>query len=172
MTMTEPTDHPTATDERYVATRHLAAPPGQVFALLADPDRHQETEPGDWVRGAIDPQPLTHVGQVFGVKMFFEAFGPYEMHNRVVALEPDRVLAWEPGQYNAEGRLDTGGWTWRYDLAPGEGGDGSDVTLTYDWSRTPQVVRDEVGGLPPFPASFLDESLASLDRALAGAGGR
>lgn len=154
-------------DERYVRTRTVPAPPATVFALLADPARHQETEPRDWVRDAIDTAPLTEVGQVFGVNMFMEQIGgAYVMHNRVTVLEPDRAIAWEPGQLDDQGQLGTGGWTWRYDLAPE--GTGTAVTLTYDWSATTQAVRDEIGGLPPFPPSFLDASLEALERALQG----
>ncbi len=36
------------TVERFVVTRTITAPPAEVFAVLADPARHQETEPGDW----------------------------------------------------------------------------------------------------------------------------
>lgn len=149
------------TEERYVASHRIDAPAGKVFALLADPTRHHETEPSDWVRNAIDTEPITAVGQVFGMNMYLDAIGgAYTMHNRVIALEPDRVIAWAPGQYTDDGRLEPGGWTWRYDLVPD--GDGTDVTLTYDWSETPQSFRDSVSKMPPFTASFLDKSLASL----------
>ncbi|HEX9175212.1 MAG TPA: ATPase, partial [Mycobacterium sp.] len=40
------------TDERYVVTRTIAATPGEIFAILSDPSRHRDTEPGDWVRDA------------------------------------------------------------------------------------------------------------------------
>ena len=72
---------------RYAVTRTIAAPPEEVFALLADPARHHETEPTDWVRGSIeeDPAPLTEVGQVFGIEMFHvNAPGRYDMHNREI----------------------------------------------------------------------------------------
>lgn len=157
----------TAPDEgRYVVSRTVAAPVEAVYALLTDPARHHETEPTDWVRGPLeeDPTSLTEVGQVFGIEMFHEnAHGRYDMHNRVIALEPERTIAWEPGQYEPDGTLGTGGWTWRYDLAPE--GAGTRVTLTYDWSAVPPPLRDEFG-LPPFPPSFLEESLAALERAV------
>lgn len=157
----------TAPDEgRYVVSRTVAASPATVYALLTDPARHHETEPTDWVRGPLeeDPAPLTEVGQVFGIEMFHEnAHGRYDMHNRVIALEPERTIAWEPGQYEPDGTLGTGGWTWRYDLAPE--GAGTRVTLTYDWSAVPPPLREEFG-LPPFPPSFLEESLAALERAV------
>lgn len=150
--------------ERLSTTRTIAASPERVFAALSDPDQHQFTEPGDWVRGALDRTPIREVGQVFGIDMFHEAAGGrYEMHNRVTAFDQDRSLEWEPGQYGPDGELGVGGWRWRYDLAPADGG--TDVTLTYDWSRASADERERFG-LPPFPVEFLDESLASLDRHL------
>lgn len=101
---------------------------------------------------------------MFGIEMFHEnAGGRYDMHNRVIALEPDRTISWEPGQYEADGSLGTGGWTWRYDLAPTD--EGTRVTLTYDWSAVPPALRGEFG-LPPFAPEFLEQSLKALDRAL------
>lgn len=35
----------TATPERYVVTHSIAATPEEIFAVLADPSRHQNTEP-------------------------------------------------------------------------------------------------------------------------------
>ena len=169
MTTADPSTPDTGT--RYAVTRTIAAPPEAVFALLADPARHHETEPTDWVRGPLeeDPAPLTEVGQVFGIEMFHvNTPGRYDMHNRVIAFEQDRTIAWEPGQYGPDGELGTGGWTWRYDLAPAGGADGgpaTEVTLTYDWSAVPDPLQKEFG-LPPFPPSFLEESLAALERAV------
>ena len=150
--------------EQLVADRLVEASPSEVFALLSDPARHQETEPGEWVRGAVDPVPITGTGQVFGMNMYIEAFGHYVMHNEVTAFEQDRSIAWIPGQYDDEGRLDTGGWIWRYGLEPE--GTGTRVRLTYDWSATPQEVRDEIGGMPAFGVDFLEQSLESLATAL------
>lgn len=164
------TDSASATDAatdaaRFVVDHEVAATPAQVFALLADPARHHETEPGDWVREAIDPAPITEVGQVFGMNMGFPQDGtPYTMHNRVIAFEQDRTLAWEPGQYDQNGELGTGGWTWRYDLEPTA--TGTRIRLTYDWSAVPDVMREQFS-LPPFQPSFLEKSLRHLEAALA-----
>lgn len=152
--------------DRYVVHRSVGASPQEVYALLAAPDRHQETEPTDWVRGAIDLEPLTEEGQIFGIHMFHEnAGGAYAMHNRVIAVEPGVSIAWEPGQYEDSGDWGSGGWIWRYDLAPE--GTGTRVTLTYDWSETPALLQDDFG-LPPFGPEYLHRSLASLDAALSG----
>jgi len=152
----------TATAERYVVTRTIAATPANIFAVLTDPTRHQDTEPGDWVRDAVDTGPVTATGQMFAVNMFLEqAGGHYVMHNLVTAFEQDRTIAWLPGQLDDSGRHSPGGWWWRYDLAPA--GAGTDVTLTYDWSGTLQDFRDNVG-VPVFGEDFIEESLATLDR--------
>ncbi|GGF28499.1 SRPBCC domain-containing protein [Williamsia phyllosphaerae] len=155
----------TPTDERFVARRTLPATADHIFAALADPDRHQDTEPRDWVRDAVDPSPISGTGHVFAVNMYLEAVGgSYVMHNLVTEFDPGRKIAWMPGQLTDDGKHDPGGWVWRYELAPQDSG--TEVTLTYDWSGTPRAIRDEIGGLPPFPAEFLDESLAALERAV------
>ncbi|CAN5242674.1 SRPBCC family protein [soil metagenome] len=151
--------------ERYVVTRTIAASPAEVFAVLADPDRHQDTEPGDWVRAAIDPKPITGTGEMFALNMFLEeAGGHYVVYNLVTEFERDRTIAWLPGQLDDAGRHDAGGWWWRYDLAPN--GEHTDVTVTYDWTETPQTFRDQIGGMPPFPERYILESLAALDRSV------
>jgi hypothetical protein len=150
--------------ERYVVTHTIAAAPGAVFAVLSDPARHKDTEPGDWVRDAIDPQPITGTGQIFAINMFLpQAGGHYVMHNLVSEFDKNRTIAWIPGQLDEAGKHNPGGWWWRYDLAPN--GENTDVTLTYDWTGTPQSFRDQVG-MPPFGKEFLAESLAALDRSV------
>lgn len=153
------------TDERWVVTRTIAAAPAEIFAILSDPTRHQDTEPGDWVRDAIDTEPITRTGEIFAVNMFLERIGgPYVMHNLVTTFEQDRVIEWAPGRRDDVGNHQPGGWTWRYDLVAN--GAGTDVTLTYDWSATPQKFRDEVGTPPPFERQFLEESLGALGRSV------
>jgi len=51
-----------ATAERYVVARTIAASPAEIFAVLANPTRHKDTEPGDWVRDAIDTDPAAGTG--------------------------------------------------------------------------------------------------------------
>lgn len=70
----------------------------------------------------------------------------------------------KPGQPNEHGVLEVGGWVWREDLRTA--GDGTEVTLTYDWSRTPAEQRAEIGGMPPFGPELIEESLAALERAV------
>lgn len=152
--------------EQHVRSRTIPAPVSAVFALLTDPTRHRETEPGDWVRSARDAEPITEVGQVFGMDMYADgAGGDYVMHSRVIAFEPERTVAWMPGQYDDSGTWGAGRWTWRYDLEP-TADNHCRVTLTYDWSDVPHDLRKQFGGFPPFGAEFLDESLAALEAAV------
>ena len=152
----------TSTEERYVVTRTIPATPAEIFAVLADPTRHQHTEPGDWVRDAIDTENITAAGQMFAMNMFFEqAGGDYVVHNVVTEFNQDRSIAWLPGQLDESGRHSPGGWIWRYELAPN--GEGTDVTLTYDWSGTAQEFRETID-MPVFPVAFIEASLASLER--------
>ena len=158
----------TDTDNEYMqATAHLDAAPDAVFAFLCNPANHQHTEPTDWVRDAITSEQITAKGQTFGVHMYLEQVGGhYDMHNVVTAYEPGRTIAWLPGTLGEDGTHQPGGWWWRYDIEPAPEGDGSRVTLTYDWSGTSPEVRDEIGGMPPFRREYLDKSLAELCNAL------
>ena len=65
------------------------------------------------------------------------------------------------GELDDAGNHAPGGWFWRYDLAPN--GDGTEVTLTYDWTATPQEFRDRVGSMPIFGEDYLAASLATLE---------
>lgn len=156
----------TATTERYVATRTLAASPEQIFTVLADPSRHCNTEPTDWVRDAVDTAPITGTGQMFAMNMYLtQAGGDYVTYNLVNMFDENRAIGWMPGVLDDAGNHSPGGWSWRYDLTPN--GDGTEVTLTYDWSGTPQAFRDRVGEMPIFAEDYLAASLATLERSVA-----
>lgn len=158
----------TTTAEHYVVTRTIAAAPAEIFAVLVDPSRHQNTEPTDWVRDAVDTTPITGVGQMFTMNMFLEqAGGHYVTYNLVNVFDKDRAIGWMPGRLDDAGNHAPGGWFWRYDLTPN--GEGTDVTLTYDWTGTPQEFRDQVGGMPVFPEDYLGASLVTLERTVTSA---
>jgi hypothetical protein len=157
----------TASTERYVVTRSIAARPEAIFAVLADPGRHHDTEPTDWVRGAAEASPITGEGQMFAMNMYLTAAGgDYVTYNLVNVFDRDRAIGWMPGVLDDAGHHRPGGWYWRYDLAPN--GDRTDVTLTYDWSATPQDFRDKVATMPLFGEDYLAESLACLERSVVG----
>lgn len=156
--------------EQISATRTIQASPEQVFDLLADPTTHRAIEGTGWVLDPTDSAPLTHEGQRFTMDMYAEqgpTGGAYRMVNTVSRLDRPAVIAWRPEL--AEGtRLKDGfpdhdirGYEWRYELAPA--GDGTAVTLVYDWSETSAEARSGFP-FPPFPAEMLDRSLANLAR--------
>lgn len=148
--------------ETLIVSSTVEAPAGAVFAVLADPASHEDIDGTGWLREALDDEPLTAVGQVFRIAMYHDNHpdGHYEMANKVIALEPERVIAWEPGQAGEDGSLEFGGWTWRYDLRA-DRDDRTEVTLTYDWSNVPAQLREHIQ-FPPFPVSHLENSLANL----------
>ena len=148
--------------ETLIVTSTVDAPARAVFAVLADPATHKDIDGTGWLREALDGEPLTEVGQIFRIAMYHDNHPDkhYEMANKVIALEPDRVIAWEPGSAAEDGGLEFGGWTWRYDLAPA-GPDRTEVTLTYDWSNVLAQTREHIP-FPPFPVSHLENSLANL----------
>ena len=120
-------------------SRRIEAPAIVIFKLLADPDRHPEFDGSEMLRTGASNEVITGVGNVFVTKMYFTAMGDYEMHNRVVAFEQSRCIAWEPG--NPE--LARNGSLWRFDLTP-DGPNATVVTETYDCSESPEVVREAV----------------------------
>ncbi|MCU4183291.1 SRPBCC family protein [Acidiferrimicrobium sp. IK] len=157
-------------DETLTASRIINAPAEKIFAVLADPTTHAAIDGTGWVRESLDGQPLSAPGQVFRMAMYFpnanRGDGHYRMANRVQVFDPPRAVSWEPGQDTDDGDVRYGGWVWRYDLTAA-GPDATEVTLSYDWSAVPAVVRDHIG-FPPFPAEHLTNSLAHLAE-LAGA---
>jgi hypothetical protein len=112
--------------ERLVVTRTIAARPEQIFGILATPSRHHDTEPGDWVRDAVDTAPITGANQMFAMNMYLtQAGGDYVTYNLVDVFDENRAIGWMPGMLDDAGNHSPGGWKWRYDLAPN--GDDTDA---------------------------------------------
>jgi hypothetical protein len=132
-----------------------------VFAVLTNPASHSAIDGTGWVRGSLDGATLTANGQIFRIAMYHDNHPDrhYEMANKVVAFDPPRTVAWEPGQGNGND-IEFGGWVWRYDLAP-LGPSRTEVTLTYDWSGVSAELREHIG-FPPFAQDHLDNSLRNL----------
>ncbi|GAA1555828.1 SRPBCC family protein [Actinomadura kijaniata] len=152
----------TVDQENVSASLTIAAPAARVFAVLADPAAHSAIDGTGWVREAVDRAPLTEVGQIFRMDMYHANHpnGDYRMANKVQVLDPPRAIGWLPGQEQGDGRLEFGGWTWRYDLVP-LGPSETEVTLTYDWSAVPPSIREYLR-FPPFGPDHLTDSLRHL----------
>lgn len=149
-------------DDTISATTIIVASAQTVFALLADPAQHASIDGTGWVCEALDTERLTAAGQIFRMSMYHPNHpnGNYEMANLVLEFDPPRTISWKPGYDDDEGKLQFGGWIWRYDLASAEHSNTA-VTLSYDWSAVPDPIRDHIG-FPPFPPDHLGNSLAHL----------
>jgi len=151
------------TEETVSATTTISRSAEAVFAVLADPSQHPVIDGTGWVCECLDAERLTGSGQVFRMVMYHPNHpdGNYEMANLVLAFEPPRVISWKPGYMSAAtGKLEFGGWIWRYDLTM-LGPDETTVTLTYDWSAVGPDPRQRIH-FPPFTPDHLDNSLSHL----------
>ncbi|MCE3554422.1 TIGR03086 family metal-binding protein [Pseudonocardia sp. RS11V-5] len=140
------------------ATRVVHAPAARVFAILADPRRHEAIDGSGMLRGT-DSGPITAAVQVFAMNMHHDGLGDYRAFNTVTEFEPGVVLGWAPGlDPDCEvaeklAGITTGGHTYTYRLR--EVAAGTEVTEIYDWSGVqdpqfeafcPMVSREQLAG--------------------------
>jgi uncharacterized protein YndB with AHSA1/START domain len=117
-------------------SRRIEAPAAVIFKVLADPARHPAFDGSGMLRPGATNGIVQGVGDIFVMKMYVSQMGDYETHNRIVAYEADRCIAWEPQGAG----LPKNGSRWRFDLAP-DGPQATVVTETYDCSECPEDVR-------------------------------
>ena len=128
----------------------IAAPPAEVFDLLADPRRHAEIDGSGTVKGQVEgPQRLTQ-GARFGMRMHLVV--PYRITSEVVEFEPDRRIAWRH----------LGRHVWRYELEPVEGG--TRVTETFDWAPALVPRALELLRVPARNARGIEATLVRLQQ--------
>jgi hypothetical protein len=153
----------TVDQENVSATSTVAVPVVRVFTVLADPTTHSSIDGTGWVQESVDRAPLTEVGQIFRMGMYHAGHpdGNYQTVNKVEVFDSPRAIGWLTGQELGDGRLEFGGWIWRYDLAP-LGASETEVTLTYDWSAVPRYIRERGIQFPPFGPEHLANSLHHL----------
>ncbi|HEX3708130.1 MAG TPA: SRPBCC family protein [Mycobacteriales bacterium] len=149
-------------------SRRIEAPAEQIFAVLADPNRHTELDGTDMLRGVESGGPISGVGDRFVMNMFFEHFGgPYRMDNHVVDFEPGRKIAWAPAagdEKAGNGSTPVGepvGHRWIFELAP-EGPDATMVTESYDCTAAPESLQKVVNGGEHWRAG-MEATLVKLD---------
>jgi len=126
-------------------SRRIPAPAHAIFRILADPRRHLDLDGSGMLRGAVTDRPVTGVGDVFVMRMYFAAHGDYQMNNHVVEYEPDRRIGWEPEAghgHSDEDDADDARWghRWTYELIP-DGPDATVVTEVYDCASVPEGER-------------------------------
>ena len=132
------------------ASLDIAAGPGPIFELIADPAQQPRWDGNDNLAGAPAGQRVRRTGDVF--TMTLTRGGIRENH--VVEFDEGRRIAWlpaEPGQ-GPPGHL------WRWELEPA-GASGTRVTCTYDWTRLTDEKR-----FGRARATTADKLRASLDR--------
>lgn len=147
-------------------SRRIEAPASVVFAILTDPARHTALDGTGMLRGSVSTSPVTGVGDVFVMKMFYVEHGDYQMNNHVVEFETDRRIGWEPESGlghpdTAPGSTEPTRWghRWSYELVP-DGPDATLVTEIYDCSQVPAENRIGMEG----GRIWIDGMTATLDR--------
>jgi uncharacterized protein YndB with AHSA1/START domain len=132
------------------ASREIAAGPGQIFELIADPAQQPRWDGNDNLAWAPEGQRVRQRGDVFTMTLTRGSI----RENHVVEFDEGRRIAWmpaEPGQ-RPPGHL------WRWELES-TGASRTLVTCTYDWTRLTDETR-----LPRARATTADRLQASLDR--------
>jgi uncharacterized protein YndB with AHSA1/START domain len=109
-------------DKKVTVERVIAAPPQQIFDLLADPARHADFDGSDTVKDARDAPTRLAPGAQFGMSMRMGF--PYRTKNTVVEFEEGRRIGWWHPAHNL----------WLYELEPAPGG--TLVRETFDWSKS------------------------------------
>lgn len=131
-------------------SREIAAGPGQVFELIADPAQQPRWDGNDNLRAAPAGQRVRRVGDVFTMTLS----NGTERENHVTEFDEGRRIAWTP----AEPGQRPPGHLWRWELEP-VGASRTRVTCTYDWTRLTDGNR-----LPRARATTAERLLASIDR--------
>jgi uncharacterized protein YndB with AHSA1/START domain len=138
--------------------RVIAAPPSEIFAIVADAARHPEIDgSGTLVRAKGGASLQLGLGTTFGMSM--KAGLPYSMSNTVVEFEQDRRIAWKAVLSGFLGRY-LGGRIWRYEFEPVEGG--TLVRESWDVSQDKQGRFLKKSKLPAQTAESMTATLARL----------
>ncbi len=139
------------TSKKLQASKVINAPAEDIFALLADPNRHTEIDGADMLRGPEgDAAPIGGIGQTFTMNMHAPDLGDYRMINTMAFLSGARI-GWGPrvdptcGLAEQLGDMDAGGHTYTYEPQGGRGRDGGHPDLRVD-EREGRRLR---GVLPP-----------------------
>jgi uncharacterized protein YndB with AHSA1/START domain len=131
------------------ASREIAAGPGKIFELIADPAAQPRWDGNANLAEADAGQRVRRAGEVFTMTLTSGAV----RENHVVEFEEGRRIAWMPSEVGRQqpGHL----WRWELETA----GTGTRVTHTYDWSRLTDERRFERAR-----ATTSGKLRASLDR--------
>ena len=148
--------------ERLEVQRAVAAPAGEIFAVLRDPRGHVAIDSSGMLMEASGDI-VAKAGDTFVVHMDREALndyplGRYDVTVEIVTFEPGREIAW-----TVRGQLNLG-HVYGYRLEPID--EGTLVTSYYDWSAAEQSWKD-AAIFPVVPESALRATLGILARTVA-----
>jgi hypothetical protein len=151
-------------------SRRIEAPADVIFAILASPQRHQDFDGSDMLRGVDDDRPISGVGDTFTMKMH-RLGDDYLMLNYVVEFEPARRIFWEPAPGDAsrtEGNDPSkigiaAGYRWGYILAP-DGDDATVVTEVFDHGPLPEELLRDGAAWINGSNTVLESMAASLEK--------
>ena len=132
------------------ASREIAAEPGQIFELIADPAQQPRWDGNDNLLAAPPGQRVHRTGDVF--TMALTQGGIRENH--VVEFDEGRRMAWRPSEPGRE----PPGHLWRWELEPIAAAR-TKVTHTYDWTELTDENRFRAAR-----ATTADRLQASLDK--------
>ena len=138
--------------------RVINAPPGAIFAIVADATRHPEIDgSGQLVKAKEGASQHLTLGSTFGMSMKLGL--PYTVSNTVIEFEQDRRIAWQTVLSGPLGRF-LGGRIWRYELEPVDGG--TKVTESWDLSQDKQAFFLKTPKVGQHTAASMSKTLERL----------
>lgn len=140
--------------------RIIAAPPEQIFALLADPAKHREIDGSGTVRGATAAPGRLTLGSTFGMKMRLGV--SYSMQNTVIEFEENRRIAWQTRPTLPLVDKMVGGRIWRYELEPVDGG----TRVRETWDISEEIVKAFVRPAAGTTRKSMQATLERIDQLL------
>jgi uncharacterized protein YndB with AHSA1/START domain len=135
--------------EHISASRVIDADAQELFDLVADPSMHAVFDGSGSVRSVWGGSRKLGPGDRFTTNMRIGV--PYLISNKVVEYEEGRRLAW----------AHIGGWRWRYEFEPVDGG--TLVTETFDWSTSLAKPYIQLAGWGPRNLQNMERTLERLD---------
>lgn len=132
------------------ASREIAATPGRIFGLIADPAEQPRWDGNGNLANAEAGQRVRAVGDVFAMTLTLGVV----RENHVVEFDEGRRIAWQPAEPGAR----PPGQLWRWELEPLDA-HRTRVTHTYDWSQLTDPSRFERAR-----ATTAEKLQASIDR--------
>jgi len=135
--------------EHISASRVIDADAQELFDLVADPSMHAVFDGSGTVRSVRGGSRKLGLGDRFTTNMRIGV--PYLISNKVVEYEEGRRLAW----------AHIGGWRWRYEFEPVDGG--TLVTETFDWSTSLAKPYIQFAGWGPRNLQNMERTLERLD---------